>query len=328
MVKAIHEPAMDPHQAICDAHHHLWAPRGKPERRYLATELQADIDASGHRVVSTVFMECMAHYDQRPPVALQPVGETRWVDSIAKESADGPVRLCAAIVGYADLMLGADVGEVLDAHVDASTRFRGIRHATAWDSSPDVRNAHTNPGRHQLANSAFQHGMTELTRRNLTFDAWLYHPQIHELTTFARANPNQVIIFDHFGGPLGVGPYQGQHANYFDRWREDIAELGRCDNVVAKLGGLTMPINGFDFHKNGVIADSKAIANALRPYVESMLEAFSPSRCMFESNFPVDRVSCSYGVLWNAYQRLTSTFSDDEKRLLFHDTATKIYRIT
>ena len=322
----VREEVLEPDLPICDPHHHLW---DYPQGRYLLDELLADI-GSGHNVVSTVFMECGSMYRADGAEALKPVGETEFVNGVAAMSASGgygAARACAAIVGYADLNLGAAVGDVLDAHTAASPRFRGIRHASGWDASDEIRNSHTAPTAGMLADATFRAGFAELGKRSMTFDAWLYHPQIPELTDLARAFPDQPIVFDHFGGPLGIGPYAGKRAEIFAYWKDAVAELAECPNVVAKLGGLVMALNGFGFHKRERPATSEELVAATRDYHLHMIDCFGPARCMFESNFPVDKVSCSYRVLWNSFKRLAAGFSASEKAALFHDTAVRVYRV-
>ncbi len=322
----VSEEILEPELPICDPHHHLW---DYPDDRYLLDELLADVN-SGHNVTSTVFMECGAMYRADGPVAMRPVGETEFVNGVAAMSASGhygAARVCAAIVGFADLTLGSAVGAVLDAHRAASPRFVGIRHAAGWDADERVRNSHTRPPQHLLEDASFRTGFAELGKRDMSFDAWLYHPQIPELTALARAFPEQLIVFDHFGGPLGIGPYAGQREAIFAQWKKDVAELARADNVVAKLGGLAMPINGFDFHKAARPATSAELVEATAPYYLHMIEHFGPERAMFESNFPVDKVSCSYAVLWNSFKRMVADFSPAEKAALFHDTAARVYKL-
>jgi predicted TIM-barrel fold metal-dependent hydrolase len=315
------EAAIEPDLEICDPHHHLW---DRPQSRYMPGELLADTGA-GHRVVSTVFVECMSGYRTEGPEALRPVGETEFVERVAREERG--TRVAAAIVGFADLLLGDRVDAVLDAHVAASPRFRGIRHASGFDPSPDVRNSHTNPPEGLLGVARFREGFARLTARGLSFDAWLYHPQIPELTALARAFPEAPIVLDHLGGPLGIGPYEGKRAEVFAVWQSGIRELARCPNVAVKLGGLTMPICGFGWHRREPLPDSELLARAMAPYYLFCIEQFSPARCMFESNFPVDRVSCSYTVLWNAFKRIAAPFTAAERRSLFHGTAARFYRL-
>jgi len=320
------EDVIEPDLPICDPHHHLW---DYPGSRYLLDELLTDI-GSGHNVTSTVFMECGSMYRADGPEAMKPVGETEFVNGIAAMSASGgygDARACAAIVGYADLNLGPAVGEVLDAHAAASPRFRGIRHAAGWDASDDVRNSHTAPVQGMLANRTFRAGFAELGKRGMTFDGWLYHPQIPDLTDLARAFPDQPIIFDHFGGPLGIGPYGGKRSEIFEYWKGAVSDLAKCTNVVAKLGGLVMAINGFGFHKRERPATSDELVAATRDYHLHMIDCFGVDRCMFESNFPVDKVSCSYRVLYNAFKKIAAGFSATEKAAVFHDTAVRVYHV-
>ena len=321
----VQEEILEPDLPICDPHHHLW---DHPTNRYLLDALLADT-GSGHNVVSTVFMECMAMYRADGPEALRPVGETEFVNGVAAMSASGGYgdgRMCASIVGFVDLTL-PDAGAALDAQMAASPRFCGIRHASGWDASEEVRNSHTNPTEGLLADGAFRAGFAELGKRGLTFDAWMYHTQIRELTALARAFPDQPIVLDHFGGPLGIGPYAGRREEIFAAWKEDVAELAGCENVVAKLGGLVMPINGFGFHKRETPATSDELVTATRDYYLHMIDCFGPDRCMFESNFPVDKQSCSYHVLYNSFKKIAAGCSDAEKAALFHDTAVRVYRV-
>ena len=322
----VQEDILEPELPICDPHHHLW---DHAQSRYLLDELLADVD-SGHNVVSTVFMECAAMYRASGPDALRPLGETEFVNGVAAMSASGGYgegRMCAAIVGFVDLTLGAAAGDALDAHMAASGRFRGIRHASGWDASDAVRNSHTHPTQGLLADKTFRAGFRELGKRGLTFDAWLYHTQIPELVDLARSFPHQPIVLDHFGGPLAIGPYEGRRAEILERWKVDVAALAECPNVVAKLGGLVMPINGFGFHKRDKPATSDELVAATRDYYLHMIDCFGPERCMFESNFPVDKQSCSYPVLWNSFKKIAAGCSASEKAALFHDTAVRVYRV-
>ena len=320
------EEALDPGLRICDPHHHLW---DHPGSRYLLEELLEDT-GSGHHIVSTVFVECTSKYRPDGPVAKQPLGETEFVESVARAAteAGAPTAVAAGIVGFADLTLGDGVAPVLEEHLElSSSRFRGIRHAAGWDSSDDVRNSHTDPPRGLLLDADFRRGFACLERYGLSFDGWQYHSQIGELTDLARCFPGVAIVLDHVGGPLGIGPWAGRRAEIFESWRKTMSELSQCSNVVVKLGGLGMPICGFDFHKQERPPSSEACAQAWKPYLLHCIESFGPSRCMFESNFPVDKRSCSYTVLWNAFKRVAEGFSDSEKADLFCDTAVRTYRL-
>lgn len=321
------EAALEPALPIIDPHHHLWV---HPGSRYELEELLDDT-GQGHNIRATVFVECKAMYRADGPEHLKPVGETEYVNGIAAKSASGgfgEMRACAGIVGFADLRLGAALDEVLEAHIAAApARFRGIRHASAFDASPEVRPSHTNPPEGLLGLKDFREGFKRLAKYNLSFDAWLYHRQIPELTALARANPETTIVFDHFGGPIGIGSYEGKRDEIFAQWKKDVAELASCPNVVAKLGGINMAVNGYGWHKRALPPTSDELVAATRDWYLHSIDVFSPSRCMFESNFPVDKLSCSYGVLWNAFKKIAAGFTAEEKKQLFHDTAARVYRI-
>jgi predicted TIM-barrel fold metal-dependent hydrolase len=326
------EEPLDPERPICDPHHHLWdGQTARVAPRYLLDEILEDVRGGGHNVVSTVFIECGAMYRREGPEALRVVGETEFVNGIAAMSASGRYgtpRVAAAIVGTADLRLGAAVGAVLDAQIAAGGgRFRGIRRAAARDDDPAVPRHRTAPAAGLFAREDFRAGFAELAPRRLTFEAWCYHPQIPEVTALARAFPGTTIILNHFGGPIGVGAYAGRAREVYAGWRAAISELATCPNVVAKLGGINMEVNGFGWHQRPRPPSSQELADGTRHYYEFTIEKFGPGRCMFESNFPVDAVTCSYTVLWNSFKRLTAGASAAEKAALFHDTAARVYRI-
>ena len=325
------EEALEPDLKICDPHHHLWDFRpGSVQPRYFLDEMLDDL-ASGHNVVSSVFIECGTMFKADGPENLRAIGETEFVNGIAAQSASGsygPARIAAGIVGTANLMIGDGVGDVLDAQiVTGGGRFRGIRLGALWHESDEVRNHRTNPPPQMLLRDDFRAGFKHLAPRDLTFEAWVCHPQIPEVADLARAFPDTTIILDHFGGPLGIGPYAGKADEVFADWQGKITELAACPNVMAKLGGINMDVNGFGWEEHAKPPTSEELMQATRRYYEFTIEKFGVARCMFESNFPVDKLSCSYGVLWNAFKRLTADYSADEKAALFHDTAARVYRL-
>jgi predicted TIM-barrel fold metal-dependent hydrolase len=317
------EPILEPELAIVDPHHHLW---DRPHWRYLLPELLADT-GSGHNIVATVFVQARAMHRAAGPEELRPVGETEFVNGVAAMSASGiygAMQACAGIVGNADLALGGRVEPVLEAHLRAGgNRFRGIRHITAWDADGSIRNPSYAPPPGLMASKAFREGFAVLTRMGLTFDAWLYHTQIDELTDLARAFPGAKIVLDHVGGPLGIGRYK--HAEVFPGWVASIKALAACPNVYVKLGGLGMRVGGFGFHTRPEPPSSQMLADAWRPYIDTCIEAFGPARGMFESNFPVDKGSYSYPVFWNACKILAKGASAGEKADLFAGAAARFY---
>ena len=323
----LREEIIEPGLPIVDAHHHLWCRDGIP---YLLPELLADIN-SGHNIVATVFMECQAMYRKDASAAMQPVGEVEFANGVAAMSASrefGPTRVVAGIVGYADLGLGPEVASVLEAEIAAGGgRFRGVRNISAWHPNPEARGSSANPPPDVLTRPTFRDGLRCLTALGLSFDAWMYHTQLGELVELARSNPDTTIILNHVGGALGIGPYAGLRDEVFADWRKSIRQLAECENVYVKLGGLGMRLFGFEVHKGDLPPTSQQLADAWRPYLETCIEAFGVDRSMFESNFPVDKGSCSYQALWNAFKRIAAGASADEKLALFAGTAARVYRL-
>jgi len=319
------ENAIDPELPICDPHHHLWDRSGF---RYVLEELLEDT-GSAHNIVQTVFVECRSSYRTTGPEEMNPVGETDFVRDIALQSEhiqNGKTSVAAGIVGFADLTLGSAVTPVLEAQIAAGqNRFRGIRFISAWDSSTDLRSWPVDPN--LLMDSKFREGFACLNKYGLSFDAWLYHPQITQLSDLARAFPDTTIILDHIGGPLGMGPYAENYSKTIEDWKQNITELAANDNVVVKLGGLGMPLCGFNWYQQSTPPGSDILAEAMAPYYLYCIEKFGVNRCMFESNFPVDKISYSYNIMWNAFKRIVKDFSPDEKAALFYDTAAKAYKL-
>jgi len=315
------EDLLEPGLPICDPHHHLWR---RPDNPYLLDDFLLDA-SGGHRVVSSVAVECGAMYRDAGPAELRPVGETEFLEGIAVENvrAENATTVAAAIVAYADLALGDGVAAVLEAHLEASpTRLRGIRYSTMWDASDSFRSV-PRPG--LLRDAAVRKGFARLRPLGLSFDAWLYHPQLPELVELARDFPEVPIILDHIGGPLGLAPYEGRRDEVFQTWSNDITALSTCPNVVLKLGGVGSLRSGYDWHTR--TAGPAELAEAMRPYFEHCIGKFGADRCMFESNFPVDRVSYSYAAIWNAFKIMARGYSDTERAALFHDTAARVYRL-
>jgi predicted TIM-barrel fold metal-dependent hydrolase len=321
------EAILEPGLPIVDPHHHLWE---RPDWRYMLDDLLADTNA-GHNIIGTVFVQCRAMHRANGPEAFKPVGETEFVNGVAAMSASGgygATKICAGIVGHADLRNGTQVREVLEAHIRAGGgRFRGIRHITAYDPDPTLMNPAYAPPPGLMYDEMFREGFAALAPLNLTFDAWLYHPQIGDVTALARAFPDTGICLNHVGGPLAIGAYAGKREEVFGTWSAAIRELATCPNVVVKVGGMAMRINGWDFHEQAEPPSSEALAAAWKPYVETCIEAFGASRCMFESNFPVDKGSYGYVPFWNACKILAKGASTTEKTDLFSGTASRFYRL-
>ena len=338
-LELIREEPLEPGLSICDPHHHLWdSPDDLPEsrlrashrhiRHYLLKELLKDI-GGGHNIVQTVFIECGSMYRKEDPPELRPIGETEFVQGIAAQSASGQygnTAVASGIVGFADLTLGSAVAPVLEAHIAASrSRFRGIRYTTTWDASTDIDSRAKRLG--FLSNPKFREGFAYLHKYNLSFDAMLYHSQLSDLVNLARAFPDTPIILNHLARPLGVGPYAGKRQEVFEVWKRGIAVLATCPNVVVKMGGFGNPHSGFAWYEQPAPPNSAQLAKAIAPYLDWCIDQLGTDRCMFESNFPVDRISYSYTVIWNAFKLYSKGFSTTERARLFHDTAVKAYQL-
>jgi predicted TIM-barrel fold metal-dependent hydrolase len=319
------EGAIETDLPVLDPHHHLW---NRPESRYTLEELVAD--TSAHRVRQTVFVECTAMYRTTGPEELRCIGETEYVQGVAAEAASrgaGAMQANAAIVGTADLRLGERVDAILEAQLAASpNRFRGVRHRAAWPMSrPPARGQ---PGQvpHLLLDSAFRAGFSRLRLYALSFEVWLFFPDLPDVADLATAFPDTTIILNHLGAPILSGEY-GTRDEVFANWRRDITAVAACPNVVLKVGGIQMPVNGFGWHEGARPPSSEELLEVNRPWYEHAIEQFGPARSMFESNFPVDRASCSYTVLWNQFKKLSKGFRADERVAMLHDTAARVYRL-
>src|ERR1700730_16004671 len=281
------EEILEPDLPIVDPHHHLW---DHPGSRYLLEELLADVN-SGHNIVATVFIQCGSGYRTSGPEEMRPIGESEFVRAIAEESdrRGGKTKICPDICSFAVLRL-PDVDAVLEGQIGAAGgRFRGIRHIAAHDPAIVGASSYVPPPG-LMDDPNFRRGLKRLPAHNLAFEASLYNPQIKTLTAVARACP-------------------------------------ACPSVYVRLGGLAMIVTAFDFHLAPQPPSSAEMADAWRPYVDACIENFGANRCMFESNFPVDKGACSYPVLFNAFKRLASGASAAEKADLFAGTASRFYRL-
>lgn len=317
----VREEVIDPTRRIVDPHHHLWPIGGALP--YGLDQLHEDTNA-GHLIEKTVFIECTAAYRTDGPAHLAPVGETEFV---AGESLRDPTHLISGIVAHADLRRD-DLSEILDAHSAASHGLlRGIRDALAHAVHPEALSIPGRAPKDLYKDANFRRGVAALGARGLTYDSWHYHYQNPEFLELARAVPTTTMVLDHFGTPLGVGPYESQRDEIFVQWKKDIAAIAQCSNVVAKLGGLAMPDNGFGWNTASRPPTSDEFIAVQKKYFDHTIECFGPERCMFESNFPVDRFSLSYTVVWNAFKKMTASFTEAEKDEMFRGTATRIYSL-
>ncbi|MFZ9128967.1 MAG: amidohydrolase family protein [Pseudomonadales bacterium] len=321
------EDIIDPDQRIIDPHHHLWR---RPGLDYLLEDLWQDT-GSGHRVEKTVFVECHAEYRVDGPAAEAPLGETAFVAGEARRAeSDLSQAQIAAIVGRLDLRLPTDqLRDLLDQHDQLGEgRFRGIRHAGAHARHPEALFIAGAAPEHLYQDENYRQGIRLLGHLGWTFDTWHYHYQNRDFLELAKACPETTMILDHFGTPLGVGPYADSREARFGEWQDDVARIAsECPNVVAKLGGMAMPDNGFGWSERDRPATSDEFVEAQRPYYLHMIECFGARRCMMESNFPVDKYSISYPVLYNGLKKIVAHLSSDDRDQLFYGTAAQVYRL-
>jgi predicted TIM-barrel fold metal-dependent hydrolase len=289
------------------------------------------VNASGHNVEASVFIECKTMYRAQGPEHLKSVGETEFAVGMAAMAASGVYtssRAAAGIVSFVDLTRGDRTQEALEAHIEAANgRLRGIRQLGKWDADPVVK-GHFNaaePGLYRDDN--FGIGLDRLTALGLSFDASVFHPQIPDVAALARAHPDANIILIHSGSPVGHGSYRGKEAENYATWLAGMKEVAKCPNVSVKLGGILINVADFDFTTAKAPPDSAMLLELWRRYFEPCIELFGVERCMASSNFPVDKAGFGYGTVWNMFKRLAAGFSTDEKRMLFSGTARKVYRL-
>ncbi|SIT48061.1 Amidohydrolase 2 [Paraburkholderia ribeironis] len=318
------EAALEPEMPIIDAHHHFYE---RPGWIYLLDDYLADA-CSGHNITASVFMQGLTRYRQTGPEELRPVGETEYVANAVAALPAGSPQVAKGMVGYADLRRGAAVQSVLDAHIAAGNgRFRGVRHLVTWDADQTLVNPLSAVPRGLLLDSKYREGVAQLAPRGLSYDAWLFFPQLPELFDLAKSHPDLPIIINHCGGIVRIASYADKRKEAFDSWSRSMRELAQLPNVYVKVGGLGMRINGFDFEKGERPPSSFELAEAWKPWMHTCIETFGTKRCMFESNFPVDKGSYPYSNGWNALKRLTAQASADERAALFGGTAFNVYRL-
>ena len=320
----IKEDIIDPDREIVDAHHHLWP---QPGMNFELENLLADT-SSGHNIVQTVFVECGAAYRVNDSEHLKCVGETEFVADRAAKSATGPgSTIIAGIVAHADLM-GEHLDEVLDAHkVAGNGLFKGIRHSGAHEPNPEALSIRGPALPDLFAKDDFRQGVARLGELGLSYDTWIFHHQIPDFRDLAEAVPGTTMILDHFGTPLGVGQYAGKRDEIFEVWKEDIEVVARCPNVFVKLGGMAMPDNGYGWETRDKPPTSDEFVAMQERYYDHTIACFGPGRCIFESNFPVDRLSLSYRTLWNGFKKIAAKYTEEHQDLMFSGVARKVYRL-
>lgn len=324
------EEPVDPHRRIIDSHHHLHKP-GSGKEPYFLEDLLG-FTRAGHNVTHAVFVEAGTGYYDQGPEELRPVGETEFVAREARRSDDSPTRV-ATIIPFADLTLGERLDGVLEAHERAGGgRFRGIRYATTWDASPDIYTGGwpgwMDPPPGLMGEERFRRGVARLGEKSYCFEAYLFHPQLGELGALARAVEGTTIVVDHFGMPLNTGPYKDRDV-VREQWRKGMSDVASSPNTVIKIGGMGMDtwFFGAGWATWARPPGSDDVVEWWGDDIRWCIDTFGPSRCMFESNYPVDCAAVGYTVLWNAFQKIAVDYTDIEQDDLFAGTAARAYRI-
>lgn len=322
--------AVEPHLPIVDPHHHLFGTE-QETHYYCLGDLQQDL-SGGHKIIGTVYVEAyQSGWRTTGPEALRPVGEVERIAGLARTPAQtphGPCQVAAGIVSHADMTLGDTVTGVLEQQIAAAEgRLRGVRHHTATDNGTVGRFIINRPRPGLMRDPEYMRGVAQLKRFGLSLDAWLYHTQIDDLIALADASPDTTLVLNHIGGVIGVAEYRPRRAQVLAFWEERLRALAQRANVYVKLGGMGMTVFGFGFEHLARPAAAAELVQAWKPMIDLCIEIFGTHRCMFESNFPVDKQSCSYTELWNAFKLITASLSPDERRDLFYRTACRVYRL-
>jgi L-fuconolactonase len=323
-VERTQEDIIEPELPIIDAHHHLWVRGG---HRYLLPEFVDDV-ATGHNIVGTVFAECHSMYRKDGPEELKSLGETEFVTGCAAmgdSGTFGDTKYCQGFISNVDLMLGDQTKAIFEQHIERSAgRFKGIRYTTAWDKHDKIPSPSSTE--HLLLDSNVLAGAKVMAELGLTLDCWVYHPQLDDVAQLAAAVPNLTIVLNHTGVPILGGPYREKHEEVHRDWLAGIKKVSANPNVFIKVGAFPIRKSG-DGIDRSLPPTSIEIAEVWKPWMQECIEVFGPSRSIFESNFPVQKLFASYHVTWNAFKRIAVDASDDEKRWLFHDAAIAAYRL-
>ena len=320
-----------PNLNIIDPHHHLW---DVGFGRYYVEELLEDINTSGHNIKATVYIMSSSNteiYLKNGPEEFKPLSEIEFATNEGKRAdliKNNKVKVNASIVGSLDLTYGNKLKPVIEKGLEISEgRLKGIRMLLAAHPDPRIKSGAVKSDLSLMSHPKFIEGAKCLIDAGLSLDFWIYHTQLGEMEKIARTLPELSIILNHIGGPIHLGEYEGKQALTHREWRTAMMRLSRLPNIKVKLGGLGMEVNGAKFHLNQDPPYSFELANIWKPWIYETINMFGVDKCMFESNFPVDKGSCSYGSLWNAFKIISENMSDNEKNKLFYENAAKIYKI-
>ena len=297
---------------IVDAHHHLWD-LNNADTKYswlMVTEGEAFFgdyaairksylledyieDAKNQNIIKSVHVQA-EHDDDKP------VNETAWLQNLADTHSS---KLPNAIVAFADFSKN-NVSEILDAHQEYKNT-RGIRQILSYNKD-EPKYSHATED--FMKNSSWVENFKHIRNRSLSFDIQIYKHQMEDAVNLANKYNDVLFILNHTGEPC----YQSKE--YIESWEQNMTKLAKCENVVAKISGLGM------FDPNWTI-------DSTRIFVEKTIQIFGIERCMFASNFPVDKIFNTFDTYWNSFKEITKNYSENDKQLLFSSNAEKYYRI-
>lgn len=324
------EIAIEPDMPIIDPHLHIFG-SNKDTHFYRLEDYTQDL-AGGHRVLKTVYIEAYrSGWRTSGPDHLRSVGEVEMIVAQTEQALVAPFGNCefaAGIVANVDFTKGAWVSETLEAHtIAAKGRLRGVRQVAAYDDGLVGSFIKELPPERLMQDQAFQEGLSKLNGLGLSFDVWIYHHQLLELISLVDKFPEINFVLNHLGGLIGIDTFRVNRADTLAIWKLHLQYLAERPNVFIKVGGMGMPVFGFGFEHQVHPATSQQMAAAWRPLIETCISVFGTNRCMFESNFPVDRQSAGYTEVWNAFKAVTKGMTPTERRQLFFETASQVYRL-
>jgi predicted TIM-barrel fold metal-dependent hydrolase len=333
-ISLTHEEPVDPKRRIIDPHHHFWGADDCHDLGHAYPHEQLLEEMGGHNVVGSVYIECDAAWYSDGPEHLRPVGETASVAAQAKrtENSRAPIM---GIVGYADLKLGDRVQEVLDAHAEAGnglfkgTRLASVRTADVVGLSFDQILAKIR-SRPVYTDPAYRDGIKRLGASGFSMDAFIISYQLPQFAELARDLPDMIFIANHIGAPMynAASASDGDRQAVMANWREAVQTMAPSPNIFVKVGGLGMEaMFGLNWSKQPKPPTSDDVLALWGDDLRFLIDTIGPARCMFESNFPVDRHAVGYTVLWNAFQKLAASYSEAEQEDLFSGTAMRAYRL-
>ncbi|MDO9526645.1 MAG: amidohydrolase family protein [Gemmobacter sp.] len=309
---------------VIDSHIHLWDFSDPP---YFGDAYREDASSAG--ISGAVYVECTMGNRLDGPEAERVLGEIAFARDQAERYSGAGFRLADAIVGAADLRLGAGIRPLLQRAADlADGRFRGIRARVAHDPDPALAYGAGGPPSGLLLRPESLEALAVLCHLGLSLDVYMFHTQLGDVAALARALPDLPIIVNHLGAPLGIGSYRQRPAEVRARWLEGIDTLATCPNVVMKIGGFAISRIAIVTREQGVEPPSSGeLAERFAPWFQPCVAAFGAERCLYGSNFPVDKMAMSLTAQVNAMKRLVADLPSADAAAIMGGNAARVYRL-